>query len=101
MNLSTKGAEYSTIKVPIVIPEKYQGQSHKFDIRASVKYPDGYGQQLIYRKGMKVGDLTQSVLRTIATAAITVALLPLVIIVIFTHPAGLTFALPKSVAPPK
>lgn len=94
MTIHCQGAEYNTAECPIQIPPQYQGRHHRFHIRCSVQYPNGYGKRLIYRKGIEVDDAVQSLLRQIVTIAVMIILLPLMLLIIFSRPAGIVLYLP-------
>jgi hypothetical protein len=45
-------AEFGVATIPIPVPSKLQGKSWKFEVGASVEYPDGKGKRVRYQDGL-------------------------------------------------
>lgn len=48
-------AAFGLVLVPLAVPQQHQGKTQKFDVGASVRYPDGRGRCLRFRDGVRVG----------------------------------------------
>lgn len=87
-------AGFGQVSVPLPIPQQYQGKRQRLDVGASVKYPEGRGQILRFRDGMRVGKHN---FHNAASVHLAVTLLTLGQVRL-SKPATLTFTLPTDVA---
>src|SRR5258708_33309365 len=58
-NVRCPGAAFGVARIPIPIPESYQGRRIRFEIAADVKYPRRRGKLLRFRTGRRAGPVRQ------------------------------------------
>jgi hypothetical protein len=92
--VSCPPAAFGVARVPVSIPAELQGRSQKFDVGASVEYPDGRGKLLRFREGAVIR--TNAEFGNTFHNALTVAGAFGGMIVI-SKPASVTFDLPDRV----
>jgi hypothetical protein len=63
------GGAFGVLSLPWGVPGPFQGREQRFDVAASVEYPDGRGSMLRYRDGMRVGKASPSPWMGIACVA--------------------------------
>lgn len=63
------GAGFGRASVPWAVPEAYQGKPQSLDGAPSVEYPQGRGELLRYREGVRVGSANVSAWKVVATVA--------------------------------
>ncbi len=86
------GGGFGSANVPYGIPRTYQGKRQQFELIAVSHFPDGKGEMLRFRDGMRVGKHQKSIADTAITALSVIALHPH-----FTHPATFKIKLPNDV----
>lgn len=96
-----EGASFGRIYAPWPVPAGSQGKVASLDVAASVQYPQGRGQLLRYRDGLRVGAASADFWREglVLAGALTGA-------IVISRPARMKFTLPTGVAaqlaePPK
>ena len=86
-------AAFGVVRVPLPVPEKYQGRKVSFDVGASVSYPQGRGRILRFKDGTRVGKASFS---SPGGAALTLAGM-FAGQVVMSRPASVKLALPVGV----
>lgn len=94
VRIKCNAAAFGLQKVPLPIPQKYQGKVQSFDIGANVSYPGGRGKMQRFRDGLRVG---KAKINRMADQMLTVAGM-FGGAVVTSSPASFTFSMPGGVA---
>lgn len=95
IDIECEPAAFGVAEVAMPVPEKYQGKAQRFEVGASVTYPNGKGEMLRYRDGIVIrGDAT---FNNAFGAALSAAALAGGSIVL-SSPASVNFTLPAGVS---
>lgn len=66
------GGEFGVVRIPYSVPARYQGRQLTYTVGARTRYPQGAGQLLRFRPGLRCGATSNT-----AHSLLTVALIPL------------------------
>ncbi len=110
IDIQCEGGAFGIAHAPVAIPSIFQGRALLVDVRAATHYPDGGGQLLRFRNGVRVGRASKSGLGSAAAAVgaagITVAMLATGValhalrpIVTLSFPQGVAEAVPLDAQP--